>query len=99
VVFIRHELHAFHKIVAQKVLGDVQALELVHGLNLLLSFDSSIVKGLIFDLYSLYLLLNLRLPFLVIHFSSFVVFVLKFPNFFKFVLLLNFKSCLIDTFA
>ena len=58
-VFIRHELHTLHEVVAEEVFGDVQALKLVHSLNLLLSLDASVIKGLILNLDPLYLSLDL----------------------------------------
>lgn len=61
-VVLSQVLHAVHEAVAQEALGDVQALELVHSLELLFSAHSCLVQDLVLLLYPLNLALDLVLP-------------------------------------
>lgn len=61
-VVLSQVLHSVHEAVAQEALGDVQALELVHGLELLFSAHSGLVQDLVLLLDPLNLALDLVLP-------------------------------------
>lgn len=61
-VVLSQVLHSVHKAVAQETLGDVQALELVHSLELLFSAHSGLVQDLVLLLDPLNLALDLVLP-------------------------------------
>lgn len=89
-IFVSKELHAAFEIVIKESLSNIETLKLVHGLRLLLSLDPRIVKSLVFDFDSGDFLLNLGLPFLVIHFSSFMVFVFELSDFLQFVFFFDF---------
>lgn len=89
-IFVSKELHAAFEIVIKESLSNIETLKLVHGLRLLLSLDPRIVKCLVFDFDSGDFLLNLGLPFLVIHFSSFMVFVFELSDFLQFVFFFDF---------
>ena len=89
-IFVSKELHAAFEIIVKESLSNIETLKLVHGLSLLLSLDTSIVKCLIFDFDPSNFFLNLRLPFLVVHLSSLMIFVLKLSNFLQFVLFFDF---------
>lgn len=89
-IFVSKELHAAFEIIIKESLSNIETLKLVHGLRLLLSLDPRIVKSLVFDFDSGDFLLNLGLPFLVIHFSSFMVFVFELSDFLQFVFFFDF---------
>ena len=55
-------LHGAHEATVQEALRDVQALKLVHGLDLLLPLGSRIVQGLVLLLDQRDLALHLLLP-------------------------------------
>ena len=96
-VFIGQELHALFEICAQEVFSNIEALELIHGFELLLSLASSDVKVLVLDLDSLDLFLDFTLPFLVIISLSLVILIFELTNLFNFMLFFNFKNSLVDT--
>lgn len=54
--------HGAHEAAREELLGDVEALELVHGLDLLLPLGSRIVQGLVLLLDQRDLALHLLLP-------------------------------------
>lgn len=90
VVFIGQELHALLEVCRKKLLGDVEALKLIHRLDLLLSLSSGVVKSLVLLFDSSDFSLDFGLPVAVLKLPSLVILVLKLSYFFKFVLLLNF---------
>ena len=77
VVFVSQKLHARFEIVRQEVLSNMHALQLVHGLLLLLPLHPSVLKSLVLDLDPLNLLLDFLLPVTIINLSSLVIFILK----------------------
>lgn len=99
VVFIGQELHALLEIVGEALLGDVETLKLVHGLNLLLALDPGVLKSLVLDFDSLDLFLDFLLPFRILNLSSLVILVLKLPDFIEFKLFFDLQTRLIDRFA
>ena len=98
-VMLGKVLHAAHEIISQEVFSEVEALELLHGLILLLSLNSSIFKSLVLLFDSSNFLFDFALPLRVFNLSSFVVLKLKFPNCFKFMFLLHFETGLLDSFV
>ena len=98
-VFISQELHALFEICAQEVFSNIEALELIHGFELLLSLASSDVKVLVLDLDSLDLFLDFTLPFLVIISLSLVILIFELSNLLNFMFFFDLKNSLVYRFA
>jgi len=88
-------LHGTHEAAAQEVFADVQALQLVHGLNLLLTLSSSVVQGLVLLLDEIDLTLDFLLPFVLVLGLSLTVFGLVLANFVQFGFLFYFEDGLL----
>lgn len=89
VILVSQVLHASLKIIAQEIFGDVHALKLLHGIELLLSLLPSIIQSLILLLDPGYFPLDFLLPVGILKLSSLVILIFELTNFFKLVFLLN----------
>ena len=58
-------LHSSHKAACEEALRDIQALELVHGLDLLFAFCASVIQCLVFLLDQTDLAFDLLIPLLM----------------------------------
>jgi len=96
VVLVGQELHALLEVISQEVFGNVEALKLVHGLDLLLALHASVIESLVLLLDALDLFLDLHLPLAVLELATFMVLVLELTNFFELLLLFDLESSLID---
>lgn len=79
-VLVSQNLHAFLEVRREEALGDVKALQLLDGVELLLSFLSGILQGLVLLLYPLYFSLDFLLPLCFLGLSALVIAVLVLPN-------------------
>ena len=95
-LFISQMLHGFLEIIAQKVLGDIETLELLHGLDLLHSSLSSVLQGLVLLLDQMDFAFHLLLPVSVFELATFCILIFKFPNFFHLMLLFDFLCGLLN---
>jgi hypothetical protein len=89
-------LHASFKILREEGLGNIHALELLHGIELLLSLLPSIIKSLILLLDPCDFSLNFLLPIRIFKLSPLVILIFELTNFFKLVFFFNFKSSLLN---
>ena len=100
VILVSQVLHASLKIIAQEIFGDVHALKLLHGIELLLSLLPSIIQSLILLLDPGYFPLDFLLPVGILKLSSLVILIFELTNFFKLVFFFNLWSrlfnCLIE---
>ena len=71
-------------------------MKLVHGLNLLLSLHSCVLKSLILDFDSLYFTLHFLLPVAIFNLTAFMVVILELPDLLELLLFLYLKSSLVD---
>jgi len=95
-LFVSQMLHRFLEVRAQKGLGDIQTLQLLHGLDLLHSSLASIFQSLVLLLDPLDFAFHLLLPVGVFELATFCVLIFKFPNFFHLVLLFDFLRGLLN---
>ena len=89
-------IHCAHEASREELLRDIQALKLVHSLDLLLALGSGIVQSLIFLLNEVDFTLNLLLPLLLVVFLALLVLLFKLADLLKLSLLLNFENSLLD---
>ena len=80
----------------EEFLRNIQALELVHGLDLLLTFGSSVVQGLILLLDQVDFTLDLLLPLLVVVLLTLLVLLLELADLLELCLFLDFEDGLFD---
>lgn len=88
-------MHALQEVSGEEVLRDVHALELLHGLKLLLSLLSGVLEGLVLLLDAADLSFDFVLPIGVLKLPPLVIFIFELSNFFKLMLLLHFQDCLV----
>lgn len=96
VLFVGQMLHGFLEVIAQKVLGDIEALELLHGLDLLHSPLSRVLQSLVLLLDQMDFAFHLLLPVSVFELATFCILIFKFPNFFHLMLLFDFLRGLLN---
>lgn len=99
VVLVGQEFHALDEVVGQEALGDVEALELAHGLDLLLALDLGVLEHFVLDLDAGDFALDLLLPLGVLDLAALVVVVLELFDLFMFKLFFDFKTSLVDGLA
>jgi hypothetical protein len=80
-----------HLAASEEILGELQALDLVHGFHLLVTLGACLLQNLIFVFYTLDLTFDFFLPAIVERDLSLLVLGLKFTNFIKLGLLLYLK--------
>lgn len=90
------ELHSVVKTALEEVLGHLEALQLVHGLNLLFTLSSGDVERLVLLLDAADFALDLLNPVLVGLLLAFVVFTFEFADFLQFSFLFYLKERLFD---
>ena len=90
------ELHGVVKAALKEMLGHLQALELMHGLHLLLTLSAGNVKSLILLLDAGYFTLHLLHPLIMGLLLALVVFSLEFANLLKLSFLFNFEQSLFN---
>lgn len=78
------------------MLGHLEALELVHGLDLLLTLSSSDVECLVLLLDAAHFTLNFLNPVFVGLLLALMVLAFEFADFFQFCLFLDFKQSLLN---
>ena len=82
---------------AQEILGDVHALQLLHGVELLLSLLPSVIKSLVLLLDPGDLSLDFLLPVGILQLPPLVVLVFELPDLLQLVLLLHLEHGLLDS--
>jgi hypothetical protein len=96
VVVLGQELETAQEVVPQETLGHIEALDLLHGLELLLPLDPGVLKGLVLLLDAVDFLLDLGLPLSVLDLSALVVLELELPDLLELVVLLHLQTGLLD---
>jgi len=84
-------LHRSHEAALQELFGQVEALELVHGLDLLLSPSTSIVESLVLLLDARDLTLDLLFPVVVVALLTLLVLSFEFADLLQLGFFLNFQ--------
>ena len=92
-------VHGAHEASLQESLGDVQALQLVHGFDLLLAFGAGIVESLILLLDERDLTLDLLVPLSMIVLLSLLVLLFELSDFLQLSLLFNLQDGLLNRFS
>jgi len=88
--------HGAHEASRQEFLRDVKALELVHGLNLLLALGACVIQSLVLLLDEVDLTFDFLLPLLVIVFLALLVLLFEFADLLELSLFLHFKNGLLN---
>jgi len=91
--------HGAPEAALEELFAHLQALEFVHGFDLLFTFSTSLFQHFVLVLDPLDFTLNFVLPLLVEGDLSFVVFALVLADLLKFSLLFNLKQSLFDRFG
>ena len=91
--------HGAHVAALEELLRDVQALQLVHGLDLLLALGTGVVKSLILLLDEVDLALDFLLPLVLVVLLALLVFLLELSDLLQFGLLFDLEDGLLHGFG
>ena len=91
--------HGAHEAAGEELLGDVEALKLMHGLHLLLSLGTSVIQGLVLLLDEVDLALDLLLPLVLVVLLTLLVLLFELADLLELGLLFDLEDGLLDRFG
>ena len=91
--------HGAHVAALEELLGDVQALQLVHGLDLLLTLGSGVIESLILLLDEVNLAFDLLLPLILVILLALLVLLLELADLLQLRLLFHLENGLLHRFG
>ena len=98
-IFVCQKLHALFEVIVQEILGHVEALQFVHGFDLLLPLHASVFQSLVLYLDAADFLLDLVLPVAVLGLSAGLVLFLELYDVFQFKFFFYLETGLVNRFA